>query len=199
MSFLKILLSFSSAFFIITVFPLSVLAKQDTGNSLSIFNRPKYVKIVLPNQENVVERTTYSNAKDIVLNLENLNFNSTNQYIVDEEKPVLFPYIIYIKEIEPKPKVLGSKTGPKGCNYWFAYVDTLSLENHESTLLKKLIKCESTCNPQASNGVNHGLLQFHPSTYRNNGGTDIWNGYEQIDIALKMISTRGTSPWKNCL
>ncbi len=106
------------------------------------------------------------------------------------------------KEIleQPTEKIViaGTKqpsTQPKGCTYWNGYVDSLGVSQAESNWLKPLMRCESTCNPGASNGVNHGLLQFHPNTYTRHSGKNIWDGYEQIEIALRLYRSGGAGHW----
>lgn len=85
--------------------------------------------------------------------------------------------------------------GISGCNYWNSYVDTLTVTEDESSWLKRVMNCESHCNPNATNGVNNGLMQFASSTYKSNGGKNIWDGYEQIEIALKMYKQGRASAW----
>ena len=52
--------------------------------------------------------------------------------------------------------------------------------------------CESTYNPRASNPSGYyGLFQYHPNTYKNCEGTDIWNWREQIMITKTCMFDHG--------
>jgi hypothetical protein len=63
--------------------------------------------------------------------------------------------------------------------------------------LVKIARCESGLNPRAYNpaGPYYGLFQFLLSTFRGNGGTDIWDPYQQADIAAKMIAHGQAHQW----
>lgn len=75
------------------------------------------------------------------------------------------------------------------CKYWDSVIDKKTTDRRVRNWLKGLIRCESTCNPSAQNGTSfYGLLQFMPATFKAYGGTDIWNGQEQIDVAIKMYN-----------
>jgi uncharacterized protein YabE (DUF348 family) len=75
------------------------------------------------------------------------------------------------------------------CKYWDDVIDSKTADPRIRKWLKGLVRCESTCNPLAQNGnYFYGLLQFAPRTFRVYGGTDIWNGQDQIDIAIKMYN-----------
>lgn len=63
--------------------------------------------------------------------------------------------------------------------------------------LVKIARCESGFNPRAYNpaGPYIGLFQFLPATYYANGGKDLYNPYEQSEIAARMISRGMASHW----
>lgn len=64
--------------------------------------------------------------------------------------------------------------------------------------LLRVAMCESGLNP---NAVNHsgsgasGLFQFMPSTFRAHGGTNIWDPYQQADIAAHMFAQGYSYQW----
>ena len=61
----------------------------------------------------------------------------------------------------------------------------------------KIATCESGLNPRAYNpsGPYDGLFQFLPSTFRANGGTDIWNPYQQANITADMLAHGQAYQW----
>ena len=55
-----------------------------------------------------------------------------------------------------------------------------------------IVFCESGYNPNAVNPSGYyGLFQYSPSTYKNCGGTDIWNWREQIMITKNCMFDHG--------
>jgi hypothetical protein len=54
----------------------------------------------------------------------------------------------------------------------------------------RVAKCESNLNPRALNpgGPYIGLFQFHPNTFRANGGRDIYDPYDQSETAARMFA-----------
>jgi len=53
--------------------------------------------------------------------------------------------------------------------------------------LVRVAGCESGFNPNAVGAHGEiGLFQFMESTYYAHGGTDIWNPWEQIEVAARM-------------
>jgi soluble lytic murein transglycosylase-like protein len=61
----------------------------------------------------------------------------------------------------------------------------------------KIAKCESGLNPRAYNpaGPYYGLYQFLMSTFRANGGTDIWDPVQQANITAKMLAHGQAHQW----
>jgi soluble lytic murein transglycosylase-like protein len=61
----------------------------------------------------------------------------------------------------------------------------------------KIARCESGLNPRAYNpaGPYYGLFQFLASTFRGNGGTDIWDAAQQADITAKMLAHGQAWQW----
>jgi hypothetical protein len=75
----------------------------------------------------------------------------------------------------------------RGCEYWYGVVDQLEATSEEKDWIKKIMYCESKCNPDAVSSANSiGLLQFQQRTWDWQGGGDINNPYEQIQKALEM-------------
>ena len=61
----------------------------------------------------------------------------------------------------------------------------------------KIAQCESGLNPHAYNpaGPYYGLFQFLMSTFRANGGTDIWDPVQQANITAKMLAHGQAHQW----
>jgi hypothetical protein len=61
----------------------------------------------------------------------------------------------------------------------------------------KIARCESGLRTNAYNprGPYIGLFQFLQSTFRNNGGQDIYSAYDQSDIAAKMLAHGQAHQW----
>ena len=61
----------------------------------------------------------------------------------------------------------------------------------------KIARCESGLNPRAYNpaGPYYGLFQFLQSTFRANGGTDIWDPYQQSDVTANMLAHGQAHQW----
>jgi resuscitation-promoting factor RpfB len=61
----------------------------------------------------------------------------------------------------------------------------------------KIAQCESGLNPHAYNpaGPYYGLYQFLMSTFKANGGTDIWDPVQQADITAKMLAHGQAHQW----
>ena len=61
----------------------------------------------------------------------------------------------------------------------------------------KIARCESGLNPRAYNraGPYIGLFQFLASTFRANGGTDIYDPADQAEIAARMLAHGQAHQW----
>jgi soluble lytic murein transglycosylase-like protein len=61
----------------------------------------------------------------------------------------------------------------------------------------KIAQCESGLNPHAYNpsGPYYGLYQFLQSTFRANGGTDIWDPVQQANITARMLAHGQAHQW----
>ncbi len=81
--------------------------------------------------------------------------------------------------------------------YWRPYVlAAASKYGADSDQLMRVMACESGGNALAYNPSGaSGLFQFMPSTYSGNGGKNIWDGYEQIEIAAKMFANGQARQW----
>jgi resuscitation-promoting factor RpfB len=60
-----------------------------------------------------------------------------------------------------------------------------------------IARCESGLRPNAYNpsGPYYGLFQFLMSTFRANGGTNIWSASDQANIAAKMLAHGQAHQW----
>jgi hypothetical protein len=55
-----------------------------------------------------------------------------------------------------------------------------------------IVGCESHFNPSAENPLGfYGLFQFHPGTYANCGGVDIWDWREQVRVTKECMYDYG--------
>jgi hypothetical protein len=63
--------------------------------------------------------------------------------------------------------------------------------------LLRVARCESGLNPRAYNpaGPYIGLFQFHPNTFRAFGGKDIYDPYDQSDVAARMFARGLAHHW----
>ena len=61
----------------------------------------------------------------------------------------------------------------------------------------RIAQCESGLRPNAYNpsGPYYGLFQFAMSTFRANGGTNIWDPTDQSNIAAKMLANGQAHQW----
>ncbi|GAB4157624.1 MAG: hypothetical protein Fur003_1380 [Candidatus Dojkabacteria bacterium] len=86
------------------------------------------------------------------------------------------------------------------CPKWDAVVDATTSNSKERSWLKFIMRCESACNAGivSKNGLYYGLFQFMQSTFKNYGGTDIFNGNQQISTALKVYRLGGATQWGMC-
>lgn len=67
----------------------------------------------------------------------------------------------------------------------------------DSNRLLRVARCESGLNPRAYNpaGPYIGLFQFHPLTFSGYGGRDIYDPYDQSDVAARMFARGLASHW----
>ena len=83
-----------------------------------------------------------------------------------------------------------------GCEYWYGVVDQLEATSEEKDWIKKIMYCESKCNPDAvSSAGARNLMQFMSKTFYWQGGQDINDPYEQIELALKMYRKGMAHHW----
>ena len=63
--------------------------------------------------------------------------------------------------------------------------------------LLRVAECESGLNPLAYNRRSgaSGLFQFLPAVFRAHGGTDIWDPYQQADVAARMFAAGWAYQW----
>lgn len=81
---------------------------------------------------------------------------------------------------------------------WGPYlVDAAEMYGQDAGALYRVMMCESKGDPNADNGVNKGLFQFHPGTFANTpyGGGSIYDGQSQIYAAAWMWSQGRKGEW----
>ncbi len=84
-----------------------------------------------------------------------------------------------------------------GCEYWFNYISTMDATAEEKDWVQKIVRCESTCNP---NAISHmgaiGISQITPPTWQDFGGDrDINNPYHQLEVTLEMYRNGFRQRW----
>ena len=82
--------------------------------------------------------------------------------------------------------------------YWEGVVrDAAARHGVDPDWLASTCRCESGFDPQAYNPRtgDSGLMQFNPNTYAWWGGTDIWDGHEQAEIAAAAFARGDASHW----
>lgn len=101
------------------------------------------------------------------------------------------------KEIVIIRNVIG---GENNCVDWDRYIDSITTNEAERAWLKFVIRCESGCRAGADNNRYYkGILQFSPRTFASYGGTNIYDGYQQINIALSIYRSGGAEHhWPAC-
>lgn len=109
-----------------------------------------------------------------------------------------------IKLIGTKPMTVAS------CSYWNKYVDKVAPESKDkkkNTWMKYVMYCESGCD--SGKGFDkyfdgskafYGLYQFTEYTFKAYGGTNIFDGYDQIDVVSRMYDLEGNAAhhWPAC-
>lgn len=95
--------------------------------------------------------------------------------------------------------------------YWRPYVEqAASKYGADVTQLMRVMYCESKGDASNYNGRSSGLtpdqalaanraiglFQYLPSTWYGNGGGDIWDGHQQIDMAAKMFANGQAWQWE---
>ncbi|HRI06059.1 MAG TPA: G5 domain-containing protein [Candidatus Dojkabacteria bacterium] len=87
----------------------------------------------------------------------------------------------------------------QSCGYWDAVIDRYvdpTLFKQKNDWMKFIMRCETWCDSgQNTRNVYLGLYQFNKKTYTAYGGTNIWDGTEQIEIVSKMYDTPGNRAW----
>ncbi len=97
------------------------------------------------------------------------------------------------KEKERRDAEAASRFG----NWGPDLVEAAGLYGQDAAALYRVMSCESGGNPQADNGVNKGLFQFHPGTFAGTpyGGASIYDGRSQIFAAAWMWSQGRKGEW----
>lgn len=85
-----------------------------------------------------------------------------------------------------------------GADYWTNYILGLSATPEEKQWLIKTATCESHLTNCADSGYYKGIMQYSPETFKNAGGKNIWDGAEQINLALSYYRVHGSGAWPNC-
>lgn len=86
------------------------------------------------------------------------------------------------------------------CVQWDSYIDQITGSDAERYWLKSVMRCESGCYAGANNGgLYKGLMQFSERTFAGYGGTNIWDGYQQLRISLTIYRSGGAAHhWPAC-
>lgn len=85
---------------------------------------------------------------------------------------------------------------PANCSGWNDYIEKNN-ELQNKDWLKRVMFCESTCRPGASNGLgNHGLMQFDYATWNENCSGNILNGKDQLKCADNLYSKGQSWRWQ---
>lgn len=79
----------------------------------------------------------------------------------------------------------------RNCPMWNSVIDELTSDERVRTILKGIIICESHCNQTADNGYYFGLMQFNKATFKTYGGSNIWDGKDQLETALRIYEKGG--------
>jgi hypothetical protein len=76
----------------------------------------------------------------------------------------------------------------QSCKYWFKKVDTITVKRSKKNVwMRYIMYCESGCNPTDNTKNKYfGLYNFTKNTFRGKGGTNIFDGRQQINIVSKM-------------
>ncbi|MCC7289966.1 G5 domain-containing protein [bacterium] len=108
--------------------------------------------------------------------------------------------------IAPITKVVRFGTKPvtvHSCAYWNKVINEIaprSEQPEKNAWMRYVMYCESGCNSGNDKSSYYGLYQFTKSTYFAYGGTNIWDGHEQIEIVSKMYDLPGNAAhhWPAC-
>jgi len=132
----------------------------------------------------------------LLIFLQFMVFISPSSYI-REHSPDFYPARIEILQESPTIPEPKFKTYQVGCEYWNGYVDTMEATEEEKAWLKKIIYCESRCNPFALSYMSaEGILQFTVPTWIDFGGDrDIKNPYHQLEVGLEMYRKGLQNRW----
>lgn len=110
-------------------------------------------------------------------------------------------FVILIAKVAPPPTPTPVAPSPSGSYTTQQIIDIITAAGRrygvEPSYLIKIARCESSLNIRAYNpaGPYIGLFQFLPSTFYANGGKDLYNPYDQSDVAARMISRGMARHW----
>ncbi len=145
--------------------------------------KPKGTRTVLSSgSEGLLEKTFRITAKDG----EEVDRELVSTKVLQKAEPTI---------IEIGTKVVRPTYPPSAaCAKWDEAIDSATTDPGARDFLHFLSRCESHCNNAAINrtGKYFGLFQFNKTTFTNYGGHDIFDGNEQITLALD-IYRRGAS------
>jgi len=117
----------------------------------------------------------------------------------------MYKYTIPIISLEfevPEPSKMGISEGAykyktDTCKDWGFIIDMKTDNEVERKWLKDIMFCESTCREKVDNGQGFkGLYQFNDATWKENCEGDIFNGFAQIDCALKLYRKNQQDRWE---
>jgi hypothetical protein len=102
----------------------------------------------------------------------------------------------------PAPRILRAQVSIPGANYAPGSVEGIiraaaARWGVSGDWMVKIARCESGLRPNAYNprGPYIGLFQFLMSTFKGNGGTNIWDPTDQANIAAKMLAHGQAHQW----
>jgi soluble lytic murein transglycosylase-like protein len=102
----------------------------------------------------------------------------------------------------PAPKIFRAQVSIPAANYAPGSVEAIiraaaARWGVSGDWMVKIARCESGLRPNAYNprGPYIGLFQFLMSTFRANGGTNIWDPTDQANIAAKMLAHGQAYQW----
>lgn len=110
------------------------------------------------------------------------------------------------KRVEPAPIPVAPKPAPQptaacvelGSGYWGNYIANMSATESEKAWLMRTASCESGMRNCAFSGTYCGIMQFHPQTFASAGGSNIWDGAQQLTLALNHYRVHGSGAWPHC-
>lgn len=148
----------------------------------------------------VVSQEGHNGVKEIII-LKTYHDGKLVDELISEVK-IITPAVNQITKVGTREKIDPSTVMGinNSCVDWDSYIDQITSDEGERRWLKGVMRCESGCYAGANNsGIYKGLMQFSQRTFTGYGGTNIWDGYQQLRIALTIYRAGGASHhWPGC-